>query len=59
MENNARKLLRSDLYVPYNIEELNNNFKELKKIKYNDLSNIFKNMYFKYHIDVSNTKENI
>ena len=52
MENNAMKLLRSDLYVPFNIEELNKKAKELKEMDYQELYNHFKDICFKSYIEV-------
>ena len=52
MENNALKLLRSDLYAPINIEELNKKAKELKEMDYQELYNHFKDICFKSYIEV-------
>ena len=51
MENNAMKLLKSDLYVPVNLEELNKKAKELKEMNYQELYNHFKDICFKNYIE--------
>ena len=51
MENNAMKLLRSDLYVPFNIEELDKKAKELKEMDYQELYNHLKDVCFKNYIE--------